>query len=391
MTQRDLPSEPLSNAQHEAFAREIASGRNATQAYLNVYGTKNCPSGSDRPSGPDRRAAATGGSRLLRRKPIADRIKAIQEAGAAGVALELREIHAFLARVVRTPAGHVTPSSDLCTRVKHTRDGHIDVSMPDKLAAIRLDAKLQGFFDPNHPARKPNPPEPTEPGGPPVLTEERRAVLMAKRRKFVLAQIKADEEARLAEQQRQSEPSSSWQTPSPQEGPKDAPRPPEPAEGPKLQTPNSDPRSPISDPRSPISDLRTPISERRTPRPPLRTRRGPINSGSFPYFGMNFERRPAPTANPNHSVRSPIPVPPAEPGPNHPASGNVQPASPPLRVTPEVSPKNINISHHPPAPTPNPQPSADDLAAARDRMSREAAHRARLTGDPTTSDALLVI
>jgi hypothetical protein len=375
MNQRDTSSEPLPNAQHEAFAREIAYGRNATQAYLNVYGTKNCPSGSDRPSGPDRRAAATGGSRLLRRKPIADRIKAIQEAGAAGVALELREIHAFLARVVRTPAGHVTPASDLCTRVKHTRDGHIDVSMPDKLAAIRLDAKLQGFFDPNHPARNPHPPDQPAPGGPPVLTEERRAVLMAKRRKFVLAQIKADEEARLAEQQRQ---------PSPPEAPTDAPRPPEPVETPELRTPNSEPRTANSEPRTPISGLRT-------PRPPLRTRRGPINSGSFPYFGMNFERRPAPTANPNHIVRSPIPVPPAESGPDHPASGNVQPASPPIRVTRETSPKNVNNSHHPPAPTPDPQPSDVDLAAARDRMSREAAHRARLTGDPTTSDALLVI
>jgi hypothetical protein len=174
-------SDPLPNPRHEAFAREVASGRNATQAYLNVYGTKNRQSGPDCPTSPHRRVASTGGSRLMRRKSIVARIKAFQQAGAAGIALDLREIHDFLTRVVRTPAGDILPSSDLCTRVKHTRDGTTDVWMPNKLACLRLSAKLQGFLDT---ARTPksDPPEQAQRELPPVLTEERRAILIAQRR-----------------------------------------------------------------------------------------------------------------------------------------------------------------------------------------------------------------
>jgi hypothetical protein len=185
---------------------------------------------------------------------------------------------------------------------------------------------------------------------------------MAKRREFVLAQIKADEEARLAEQQRQSEPSSSRQTPSPQEGQTDAPRHPEPVGGPELQTPN--PACPGVACDAGNARLRTPISHLRNPKPLLRSQRGPINSGSFPYFDMNFERRPTPSANPN------------------------QPRPPSPRVSPEIFPKNVNNSNHPPAPqAPPPEPAPQ----ARDRMSREAATRIRLTGDPCTSDALVVL
>jgi hypothetical protein len=213
-----LSSDPLPNPRHEAFAREIASGRNATQAYRNVYGTENC------------RVASTGGHRLLRRKCVAARIKSIQQVGAAGVALNLQEIHDFLTRVVRTPAGQVVPSSDLCTRIKHTRDGATDVWMPDKLACLRLSAKLQGFLDSASPARtasaqsaKPtqsDPPKSSPPDTPPILTEERRQILIARRRAAIQAHKKQAEEQPLAaeketaEEQRRDEEKGRREVPS---------------------------------------------------------------------------------------------------------------------------------------------------------------------------------
>ena len=139
-------------------------GRTATQAYAIVYGVEN------------RRAASSAGHRLLHSKSVAARIKVIQEAGAADVAMDLNEIHDFLTRVKRTGAGEIIPSSDLCTRIKHTRDGNIDVWMPNKLACIRLSARLQGFL--SSPAASQSPPP--EPDNFPILTEERRAVLMAR-------------------------------------------------------------------------------------------------------------------------------------------------------------------------------------------------------------------
>jgi hypothetical protein len=218
MKDQTSSSDPLPNPRHEAFAREVASGRNVTQAYLNVYSIEN------------RHVASTGGSRLMRRKCIVARIKAFQQAGAAGVALDLREIHDFLARVVRTPAGHIVPSSDLCTRVKHSRDGATDVWMPNKLACLRLSAKLQGFLDKSNPARMTSPTgtahpaswnttspsqppdasatsEPSHSHAPFILTEEQREILMAQRRATIEAYKKqAKEEERLAQQKPPAEP-----------------------------------------------------------------------------------------------------------------------------------------------------------------------------------------
>jgi hypothetical protein len=163
-------SDPLPNARHEAFAREIALGRKATQAYANVYGVEN------------RRVASTAGHRLLRTKSVAARIEVFQEAGADGVAMDLHEIHDFLTRVKRTPAGELVASSDLCARVKHTRDGGTEVWMPNKLACIRLSAKLQGFLSkPAEPRQSPCP----EPQDRPILTEEQREILMAKRAAYL--------------------------------------------------------------------------------------------------------------------------------------------------------------------------------------------------------------
>jgi hypothetical protein len=177
-------SDPLPNSRHEAFAREVASGKNATQAYRNAYGTEN------------RRVASTGGHRLTRRKSIAARIRAIQQAGARTAALDLQEIHDFLTRVVRTPAGQILPSSDLCTRVKHTRDGATDVWMPNKLACLRLSAKLQGFLDT---AQTNSQLSTLNPQPPPILTEELREIVMAQRS---AALREYDEEQRLAKEER---------------------------------------------------------------------------------------------------------------------------------------------------------------------------------------------
>ncbi|HEY3899955.1 MAG TPA: hypothetical protein VGM54_15210 [Chthoniobacter sp.] len=285
-------SDPLPNSRHEAFAREIAAGRNATQAYLNVYGTKNHrPSDPARPSNPyaraarTRRVASTGGHRLLLRKSIVARVRALQQAGAAVVALNLQEIHAFLTRVVRTPAGEIIPSSDLCTRVKHLRDGATDVWMPNKLACLRLSAKLQGFLDTASPARtanpartpaanpaKSDPSNSSEPDTPPVLTEERRQVLIAQRRAILQA--------------RQSQPDEQHQ-----ENP-----PIEPEHRATEKRPTEEPSPDGLKPRTESTPVR--------PEPSVPPR--PNHPRPAPYFGQAFRRPPNPQPQPNPSAGSPV-------------------------------------------------------------------------------------
>ncbi len=176
-----MPStSPLANPQHEAFAREVVSGRNAAQAYAAVYGVEN------------QRVASSAGHRLLRRPCVATRVKSLQEAAAQGVAMDLREILGYLARIVRTPAGAVIPSSDLCVRVKTTPTGP-DTWMPNKLAALQMAARLQGFFQKT--ATAIDPPEGTSSDGLPSFSHEQHLALIAAKRADTLRRTGQVEEA----------------------------------------------------------------------------------------------------------------------------------------------------------------------------------------------------
>jgi len=424
---------------------------------MTVYGTEN------------RRVASAGGHRLLRRKSIAARVQAIQQAGAAGVALDLRAIHEFLTRVVRTPAGHVVPSSDLCARVKQTRHGATDVWMPDKLACLRLSAKLQGFLDTARLAQTASPasrscgtqsdqPEPPPPDTPFILTEERWKFLIAQKRAAVERRMQAEED-RLAAEKRAAEEKCRGESPPVLPGPTPSPQAElqRDADGPAIAG-GAISRSP----RSQVA-LGTALGSDAPPIPPVRP--GPPvgpqppawvgPSGRQPYFGQAFRCQAQPETRNQKLEPSPRDAHRGGGGEKWKAGNGrasamgANPPHPPdaaSRVTPEGFSKIVNNHHHPAEPAPpeirqpdpipqsepetraeawsrrrgtqramganqsrgparrpwcnggkpetfgapprqNPPPSAQ----ARDRMSREAALRTRLTGDGCTSDALLVL
>jgi hypothetical protein len=171
-------SGPLPNPRHEAFAQAIASSQSAAAAYAGTYGQTR------------RHAAAVGGSRLLQKPAVLARVRALQSAAAQDVAADLRHLLHYLARVINTPISEVTASSDLCLRRKDTAHGE-ELAMPDKLTAVALAAKLQGFFRSDaSPHPQPAPPPPPRN----ILTEEERLILIAQKRAASLAESEEDDE-----------------------------------------------------------------------------------------------------------------------------------------------------------------------------------------------------
>ena len=120
------------SAKHEAFAQRIANGDAASRAYAAVYGKKGA-------------TAEVNGSRLLRNAKVKARVCELQKENERRSRMSRDEALAYLAAVVRTPCGQVTPRSNLaevCCE-KQTRDGVVRVvKMPSKLAAIQLTARM---------------------------------------------------------------------------------------------------------------------------------------------------------------------------------------------------------------------------------------------------------
>jgi hypothetical protein len=162
---------PLLNPRHEAFAQAVASGQSSAEAYVCIYGQTR------------RHAAAVGGSRLRKKPAVTARVKALQTAAAEGVTVHLHHLLSFLSRVINTPISEVTESSTLCHRRKDTAYDE-DLAMPDKLTAVALAARLQGFFR-HSPNARPSPP-PIIPH-PNVLTEEERLIIIAQKRAASIA------------------------------------------------------------------------------------------------------------------------------------------------------------------------------------------------------------
>jgi hypothetical protein len=100
----------------------------------------------------------------------------LQTAAATEGVMSLREKRLFLAAVVRTPIGEVDENSPLCQYFQRTKAG-LRVTMVDKLRALELDAKLAGEI--KGPSVTVNA---TATAGGFVLTEERRAELIARKR-----------------------------------------------------------------------------------------------------------------------------------------------------------------------------------------------------------------
>ena len=126
-----LAAQPPLNYQQKAFVAEYLKCRNAKQAYLHVY--RNASIG----------AAESAGTRLLSDV----RVQALMaESGnrlLTGAVLSLAEKRAFLHMAVHTNAADVDGSHILCTGIKRTESGP-EYKMPDKMAALMLDARLAG-------------------------------------------------------------------------------------------------------------------------------------------------------------------------------------------------------------------------------------------------------
>ena len=57
----------------------------------------------------------------------------------------MHERRARLAKIVRTPVGEVDENSPLAQKLKRDKDGNvIEISMPDKLKALEMDAQFAG-------------------------------------------------------------------------------------------------------------------------------------------------------------------------------------------------------------------------------------------------------
>jgi len=159
----------LPNQRHERFAQLVAKGDSGGAAYRAIYGAKGASS----------HAAA---SRLLRIAKVSARIADIQRAAVGDSVMSLLEKRQFLALIVRTPIGQIDENSPLCQWFRRTtgRRPTFSIRMPDKLQAIMLDARLAGELKGNTVTV-----HATAAAGGDVLTEERRAELMALKRASV--------------------------------------------------------------------------------------------------------------------------------------------------------------------------------------------------------------
>lgn len=129
---------PLRNSRHEAFARSIARGISATEAYQKVYKCKTT-------------AAGQNGYKLLKNAQIVariDHLKAITTSKSILSVIEIREYHADL---LRCSVANLPTDSPLITRIKRRKVSEEDAGgiieeiwVADKLKAAETELKLMG-------------------------------------------------------------------------------------------------------------------------------------------------------------------------------------------------------------------------------------------------------
>jgi hypothetical protein len=93
---------------------------------------------------PEMRAAMAHGSKLLGQPKVRGLLRCARQTAFLANVLSLAEKRSFLADVVRTPVGEVDVGNKLAQGIRY-RDGEmVEMKMPDKISAVKLDAQLAG-------------------------------------------------------------------------------------------------------------------------------------------------------------------------------------------------------------------------------------------------------
>lgn len=158
----------LENQFHEKFAQLIFEGKTAVEAYRTTMGE-------------GKAGERTVGSRWFARVDVKARVAELTERAAKGRVLTKRDEMEFLTQVIMTPVGDLTQNSHLCQ--SYSKDGDkLTVKMPDKMRAIEILAKMKGEFPAVEQLAPPAPPVNVNVNVSNVMSEDRRASLMEKKR-----------------------------------------------------------------------------------------------------------------------------------------------------------------------------------------------------------------
>ena len=95
-------------------------------------------------------SAARAGRILLDKPPIKEYVEELKELMAERSHqkkfLSFDEKREFLAKIVRTPAGHVDENDAIAEEVRRSPDGTLAIKMSSKLKALELDTRIMGEF-----------------------------------------------------------------------------------------------------------------------------------------------------------------------------------------------------------------------------------------------------
>jgi len=93
---------------------------------------------------PEMKEAQISGAKLLAQPKVKQYYAKLRETAFLANILSLAEKRSFLADLVRTPIGEVDVGNKLAQAVRY-RDGEmVELKMPDKISALKLDAQLAG-------------------------------------------------------------------------------------------------------------------------------------------------------------------------------------------------------------------------------------------------------
>jgi len=122
----------LENTRHEHFCQLVAKGASHRNAYRETYGK-------------DAGYLGTGGSKLMQIARIRARVAELQAEGARETSVTLEAAQRFLHSVVMAKPAEVDENSPICQSIRRTQTS-IECKLPDKLRALELAMKLQGFL-----------------------------------------------------------------------------------------------------------------------------------------------------------------------------------------------------------------------------------------------------
>ena len=93
---------------------------------------------------PDARDATVKGSALMRNPKVKAYYDTLRQTAFFANVLSLAEKRSFLADIVRTPIGEVDVANKLAQGVRYKDGEMVELKMPDKISALKLDAQLAG-------------------------------------------------------------------------------------------------------------------------------------------------------------------------------------------------------------------------------------------------------